>query len=468
MKRGRAAGLDDLNVEHIRNSHPIIVALITKLFNLMLLASYVPDAFGLGLAIPVPKEKFSASMTDYRCITVSSVISKIFECCLANKFDRYLQSSSRQLGFKRNLGCVHAIYSLRKTVDYYVKNDSTVNICTLDITKAFDRVNHYCLLIKLFDRNVPRRIVLLLSDWFNKIYIRVRWNSKYSSFVKLRTGVRQGGILSPAFFAIYVDDIIKKLSESKVGCTVNGLFAGVWLYADDIVLVSASLSHLQAMINICTEFITSIDLTVNSAKCKCMRVGKQYKNQTNMVKVNDCCINWCKEIRYLGVTIVEGKLFKCNIHDNKVKFFRAANGILAKLGTSNINVILSLLSSHCRPVLLFGLEAFDLKKSDKNKLDRCFDLVLSKIFGTYDKQCLRSCLFYCGYLPFSNQYVLQRLKFLSKLERLKFLNSDVYIVTRDADQFAAYCNEYNLNVSDSIKSIKCKLWSHFGQSLSNF
>ena len=59
------------------------------------------------------------------------------------------------------------------------------------------------------------------------------------------------------------------------------------------------------------------------------------------------------------------------------------------------------------------------------------------------------------------------LKFLSKLERLTFLNSDVYIVTRDADQFNAYCNEYNLNVTDSIKSIKCKLWLNFEQSLSN-
>ncbi len=151
-----------------------------------------------------------------------------------------------------------------------------------------------------------------------------------------------------------------------------------------------------------------------------------------------------------------------------VKFFRAANGILAKLGTNSINVILSLLSSHCRPVLLFGLEAFDLKKSDRSKLDRCFDLVLSKIFCTYDKQCLRSCLFYCGYLPFSSQYVIQRLKILSKLERLKFLNSDVYIVTRDADQFNAYCNEYNLNATDSIKAMKCKLWLHFEQSWSSF
>jgi len=83
-----------------------------------------------------------------------------------------------------------------------VKNGSTVNLCSLDLMKAFDRMNHGILFNKLMDRNIPKYLVNLLREWYSKVFNAVRWGSEISKFIKLEAGVRQGGILSPYLFAV--------------------------------------------------------------------------------------------------------------------------------------------------------------------------------------------------------------------------------------------------------------------------
>jgi len=91
MKRGKAAGYDNLTLEHIVNSHPSLICHLCKLFNLMLKNSYVPNDFGRGIVIPLIKDKRGNvnDSANYRGITISPVISKIFELCLMDKFDEF-------------------------------------------------------------------------------------------------------------------------------------------------------------------------------------------------------------------------------------------------------------------------------------------------------------------------------------------------------------------------------------------
>ena len=220
LKRGKAASLDGLTAEHVINSHPVIVLLLVRLYNLMLCCSYVPDAFGVGLCVPLPKannDKLN-SVDGYRAITVSPILSKIFEIGIAENLDKYFKTSDMQFGFKKKLSCSHAIYSVRTAVEYFVNRGSTVNLCTMDLSKAFDRINHYCLFVKLIERHIPLLYILLLENWYCKIFIFVRWCDSLSSRVCLKAGVRQGGILSPLLFIVYVDEILQKLQLSNLGC----------------------------------------------------------------------------------------------------------------------------------------------------------------------------------------------------------------------------------------------------------
>ena len=105
---------------------------------------------------------------NYRGITISPVISKLFEMVLMLLFDSQLSSDYLKFGFKQKSSCNHAMFTL-KTVDHYVRDGSTVNICALDISKAFDKVDHFALFDLLMDRNVPRAFIGVLIDWLKKV-----------------------------------------------------------------------------------------------------------------------------------------------------------------------------------------------------------------------------------------------------------------------------------------------------------
>jgi len=87
------------------------------------------------------------------------------------------------------------------------------------------------------DRSLPRQFIALLSDWFAKCFVCVRWGSEYSCWFKILAGVRQGGILSPILFSVYMDPLIMQLRRHGLGCSLLNEFYGCLLYADDILLM---------------------------------------------------------------------------------------------------------------------------------------------------------------------------------------------------------------------------------------
>jgi len=219
----------------------------------MILLGFVPKAFGEGVLVPIPKgdKRNNNLVADYRGITICNIISKIFEQCLLVLSNKFLFSSNRQFGFKKGTGCQHAIYSLRKTVEYFTEKGSTVNVCTLDLASAFDRVNHFVLFDKLMQRNFPRSILAVLVSWYSKLFSSVKWGNFFSNLFCVTAGIRQGGILSPALFTVFVDDILNILEKSKLGCYIKNVCINSLMYADDLVLLSISLHHMQKLVDIC-------------------------------------------------------------------------------------------------------------------------------------------------------------------------------------------------------------------------
>ena len=102
----------------------------------------------------------------------------------------------------------------------------------------------------------------LLMNWYSKIMITVKWKDSYSSFCSLKSGVRQGGVLSPILFNIYMNSLIQSLSVSDLGCHINGVYIGCLTYADDIILLSASVVHLQRMLDTCYSCGVELDLSL--------------------------------------------------------------------------------------------------------------------------------------------------------------------------------------------------------------
>ena len=100
---------------------------------------------------------------------------------------------------------------------YYNWFGSPVYTCFLDASKAFDRVEHWSLFKKLIDRNVPLVVVRILVNWYRQQTLCVKWGRNTSSFFTVSNGVRQGGILSPFLFTLYIDELSYQLNNSNLG-----------------------------------------------------------------------------------------------------------------------------------------------------------------------------------------------------------------------------------------------------------
>jgi len=107
-----------------------------------------------------------------------------------------------------------------------------------DVSKVFDKVNHHALLSKLMKKMIPRELLLLLENWLPGCFSCVKWHNAWSEFFRLNFGGRQGSVLSPLLFALYVDDIANTRKH------MPDIF--VFLYADDILILSPSVKTKQA------------------------------------------------------------------------------------------------------------------------------------------------------------------------------------------------------------------------------
>ena len=134
-----------------------------------------------------------------------------------------LYSADNQFGFKKSLGCSYAIYAVRSIIEYCTRYVSTINLCAIDLSKAFDKVNLQALFIKLMNRNIPVELLSVIEVLCSDCFTCVKW---FDAWSMSNFGVRQGSVLAPYLFALYLDDLAK-FCHPEQSCFVI-------LYADDI------------------------------------------------------------------------------------------------------------------------------------------------------------------------------------------------------------------------------------------
>ena len=142
------------------------------------------------------------------------------------KYYKYFLNSDLQFGFKEKLGCSHAIFALRQCAEYFISRGSSMFMAALDAKKAFDRLNHVKLFHRMYDVGIPVCLIKLLINWYSKISVFIKWNNCYSSQCLLKSGARQGGVLSPILFNIYIGSVIESLVLADLGCHVKGTYIG--------------------------------------------------------------------------------------------------------------------------------------------------------------------------------------------------------------------------------------------------
>ena len=382
LKKGKCCDDAKINAEHFFFAPLSLFDRITALFQQMMLHGYVPHQFQSGTIVPIVKDRQGdcGDMNNYRGITIAPILSKIFEHALKIVFQPFLTTSQYQFWFKKKSLTSHAIFCLKEAVDYYTSHGSNVYCSFLDASKAFDRLVHAGLFLKLLQRGIPLVFLNIIIHWYSALKCRVRWGDSFSDWFAVISGVRQGGILSPIFYCLYVDDLVDILSNLGIGCHLKNLFLSILLYADDMALLSPSLKGLQRLLSATEQYCMTWDIMLNAKKSKNLFFGKSHPLAP--LQLDGKNIEWVKSWRYLGITVKSHTTFNCCIDEKVKSFYRSANGILRIEGRSSEPVMLQLLESHCLSILTYAIEVIHVANSDeRRRLRVAYNSLFRKTFS---------------------------------------------------------------------------------------
>jgi len=130
-------------------------------------------------------------------------------------------------------------------------------------------------------------------------------------------------VFSPRFFACFIDDIVKTLQSSGPGCKIEYVPVCIFLYADDIVLLSPSVESLQEMLTTFEQQLAWLDMALNAKKSVCIRFGPRYDAEcASLITVSGQALSWVTSCRYLGVYFVASRNFKCSFDEAKRAYYR--------------------------------------------------------------------------------------------------------------------------------------------------
>ena len=207
---------------------------------------------------------------------------------ILNRYADKLITSQNQFGFKKHHSTAMCTMVLKQTINYYTANKGRVFCTLLDATKAFERVK-YCKLFQcLVDWNLPAVMLRVLYKLYTSQVMCVKWNGGQSRWFHAVNGVKQGGVLSPVLFCIYLDGLLRTLCSSKIGCVVGTMFTGILAYADDIALLAPTPLAMRCMLSICEKYAAEFGVLFNATKSKCIvctsRFSKTAQDLSNYSK----------------------------------------------------------------------------------------------------------------------------------------------------------------------------------------
>ena len=433
IKLGKATA-GAIRPEHFIYGCPSLLRHFQTLFNNMVQHGFVPTEFMKGYISPIIKDSQGdvSSVSNYRGITLGCLPAKLFEFAIQIKISHLLDTDFLQFGFKRKTSTSHALFTLKTTVDYFVKRGSKVYVAFLDATKAFDRISHYGLFTKLMERQIPLCFLLCLVFWYLNMVSCVKWGSVKSHEFPVPLGIKQGGINSPDFFSCYIDPLIRLLRALKIGCHIGSLFLSVLFFADDICLIAPTRSGLQKMINTCSSYCFKSGLSFNPLKSKIMVFDKRHVDlgKIEPLHLNGAEIDFVSHIKYLGMTIKSDPDFTFTAESDLRSFYRASNSVLNVLEKPDEAVQMQLLFSNCVPTITYGCAVKEYTAREMTDCNTALNDAIRKIFSYQRWQSTRALREGFGYCSLHEIFAKAKKKFqLSLVHHSNTVLSSLYVIS---------------------------------------
>ena len=162
------------------------------------------------------------SFDSYRAIAGSSQLLKLFEYVVLMVWGDSLETDTMQFVFKAGVSTTQCTWLVNKVTTYFMRRGTAVTACLLDCSKAFDKVKFDKLFSKLIAKGLPAIVVRVLVFIYEEQTGWVKLGGKTSATFGITNGTRQGSVLSPVLFSVYLDDLLKELRALQLGCHIGG------------------------------------------------------------------------------------------------------------------------------------------------------------------------------------------------------------------------------------------------------
>ncbi len=325
INTNKPAGHDDIHPVFLKLSALYIYQPLTHIFNTCLLSTEIPYQWKLANVTPVFKKGDENDPNNHRPISVLPAIGKLFEKALHHQIYAFLERNQllfkNQCGYRSGYSTEDAIIKLTQDLSTALNNNEHSAVVFLDLTKAFDCVQHDILLEKLARMGFGKHSVSLLANYVSSRKQRVKINDTYSDWSEIKNGVPQGSLLGPLLFLIYVNAISDDIEKSTVVSYADDT-ALYYSHSNKDTLITQITQDLETLV----KHFDKLLLKVNHKKTQVLLCSNSQKVKESVpeVKLNGSSLNIVKEANYLGIIIDEKLTFKSHV-ENIVRKMAVAN-----------------------------------------------------------------------------------------------------------------------------------------------
>lgn len=373
-------GHDGIHSVFLKNADDIFLNNLARFLNICFSHCYLPCKVLIGTVNPTIKD-IKGNITDaanYRPVMQSSCILKIFELHVLNVLSEKLQFNERQFGFRKGLSTTDNCFLLKEVIYEYSKSKRSGIATFVDLSKAFDNVDHFLLGDKLLESKVPIDIVYIIMHYLRNQSANVVWKDASSKHFFIESGVRQGGILSPLLFKFYINSIINDISSMNEGCALGISKVNILAYADDIVLIAGSVREMERLYEQLCFSIREHRLNINKEKSKCMFFSSSvYRNCPNTIELGADVLEVVSCYKYLGHWIESTLSDVKDIQFTLNKFYATTNSVIRNFKNVDMDTLLFLFDSYCKPV--YGLCLWNNRTTAGKCIFKTFEVAFNNI-----------------------------------------------------------------------------------------
>jgi exonuclease III len=404
LRTGKAYGLDLITNEMLKKAVTSVWKPLLRLLNMCMYSEIYPEEWCQGYIIPIYKSGSKSEPANYRPITISSCLGKVFSSILNNRICSFLEDnnimSNVQIGFLKGHRTSDHVLLLKAVIDAYKRRRKHIYSCFVDFTSAFDNVWHTGLVYKLRKSGISSKIISVLQSMYKNVQSCIRRENYVSDKFKCEKGTRQGCNLSPALFKIYLNDLQdifnnKDCDSVKVGQQPLGCL----MYADDVLLLSQSAKGLQNSLDKLNIYCKKWRLKINTTKTKTIIFNCRKSDHT--FKLGNQILQDSDRVCYLGFMLTPSGKFKAT---QKYLYDKACRALFAQrmaisglcMNYFSVNTQLKLFDATIKPILLYGSEVWGgymyKFSNDERLIIRMltdFNVLMEKLHSRYCKLILR-------------------------------------------------------------------------------